>query len=268
MLALAACLYGASVYGLAALYWLAYNGLMGLWGVTADNLYRAPVAIRLWAAWARVLLACGQGACLCALSRLFARRARLQPDWGDEGGFLRGSACGGAWMTLLWGVFLLSRLVRVDGSLGSPNVSVNALALLHTSFWAAIGATALLLGVVEPLLRRYLPPAAALGGTLLLFALLQFPAGGLSGLCAANLLLLGGVLLIEAHRGGVARAAGWLFALRCAEQAIFGFPGASGALYETYPVRLYPLSGGNSGVWYGLATTILLGLTLWWEKKR
>jgi len=66
------------------------------------------------------------------------------------------------------------------------------------------------------------------------------------------------VCALLTDRMGAGAAIGFRFAWSYLDQAVLGFAGAQTALYETYPVNMYWLSGGNGGLMCGLLTTLML----------
>lgn len=250
--------WGAATVGVSMLYWLIYNGCLMLWGVTAENVYRAPIAVRLWVSSAQAILTCLQGACMCAFSYFLTRVWRIEEKKGEIGDFLTGSGWGAAGMLVLWGVLLLTRLMRVDGSLIEMRFSANTLSLVHTVFWQAAGEAVFWFGLIWPLMKRYARREIAVGLTLALYVGAQALSYAPGGFSLVNAALLFGLCLVLQEKRGMAGAAGLMFGLRYLESAVLGFPGAGAALYETYPVRLYALSGGNQGIWHGAVTAMLL----------
>ncbi|MBQ2956188.1 MAG: hypothetical protein IJE08_06990, partial [Clostridia bacterium] len=89
-------------------------------------------------------------------------------------------------------------------------------------------------------------------------AALMIAPTGVGAAVLVNILLMSVALCLLTDAYGVLPMAGFGFAWNYLCQAVFGFAGASAALYETYPVNLYWLNGGNSGVMYGAAVTLIL----------
>jgi len=126
-----------------------------------------------------------------------------------------------------------------------------------------------LYGTLWILMKKRWPGGAAHGvmcAWSVLFLLLDGevqPTALVSG--ALSVLVLCGL----SERYGAAAAVGFLFSRSWLEQAVFGFAGAAGALYETYPVNLYWLNGGNAGLQCGaLMIVTLAGLAMWLYRER
>ena len=93
--------------------------------------------------------------------------------------------------------------------------------------------------------------------------------GMLTGSATSTLSSIGKIMIGEmkkrgysdSYAGALAAATGFLFAREFISQVVLGFAGYEAALYESYPVNLYWLNGGNNGPDNGLMMTVIL-LTL------
>ena len=110
-------------------------------------------------------------------------------------------------------------------------------------------------------MKKRLPAWAARSVVAGIAVLTTIPTG-FGMIAMVNCVLMSAVLCLLADGYGALPMIGFGFAWNYLSQAVFGFVGASAALYETYPVNLYWLNGGNSGVIHGAAVTLILALII------
>ena len=121
-------------------------------------------------------------------------------------------------------------------------------------------------GAVYGILKKRLPIWAALAGMAVLNALMS---GTLMPVALINGALMALVCCLLLAKRGLAAVIGFRMAWGYLTQAIFGFAGATAALYETYPVNMYWLNGGNAGIMNGAITSAaLLTMACWLLKGR
>ncbi len=267
IIVLAAGLYLLADGGVYQLYWYLYRTMMGIWGVTGENIARAPAAVRFLYSWSNVI---GQilisGAVCCAAVWLGrACRTERKTGAGESGrAFGAGVGVGAALTAGVWAALMLTGSVRLGWRLTRPEITVNTLALLITTLSSACAESMFVYGAFRQCVKKRLPAwAAPVVGVVwsVLFLLLD-------GVAYAPALIGGGLAALAvwgmAERFGTAAAAGFLFAGSFLEQAVFGFAGAQAALYETYPVNMYWLNGGSGGVGSGvMMMAALAGLAAW-----
>ena len=95
-------------------------------------------------------------------------------------------------------------------------------------------------------------------------AALALASGVLQPIRLVNGALSALVCALLVDRFGISTTIGFRWGWSYFDQAVFGFAGAQAALYETYPVNLYWLCGGNSGLLSGLlSTAVLCALAAW-----
>ena len=263
VLLMACALFALCVPFAAWLYWMGFNALMKLWGVTSRNIARAPWFVRQLTRFSGVILTVIQSLLLLVLSRRVAcwrglaiERTPRPAAWRDG---LHGAAIGALSLLGLWLLLLAAGNMRLGRSLLRPQWSVNALALPLT---IALSATAYLswgVGLIFRFVKARLPWQAAVAVSALLLAPALLDSTEIDALLAVNLLLCGAVCSISAQKtGSWAWSLGFLGAVWMLERAVLGFPGYTAALYETYPVNYYWLSGGEKGLWHGAAMTLFM----------
>lgn len=256
LLAAAVLLYALSTGGVYYLYWTAYAAMMDVWGVNGENIVRAPSAVQFLYRWSNVIVQLLQSGALIASALLLRRMANERCSEKTEiKGILFGAGIGAACMLFLWCMLMLLGSVRLGWRIIRPAFSVNTFALLLTTAAAALAEGIFLYGVLYGSMKRRLNGWGALGIAAALRVLMQ---GVFSPMAMINnaLTALIGCLLTDKKRMGAAIA--FRFAWSYLEQAVFGFAGHAAALYETYPVNLYWLNGGNSGIVCGAMTTLVL----------
>lgn len=238
------------------------NAFFGVWGVTQDNILRAPVWIRLisghWAEWVTIAQNLALLPLAFSLSRLWGAR-RLAKGGLALKGFLLGVASALA----LAGTLLLIDGLRMGRPMTRPQFTWELLIPLAMYFCAALGTEVLLRGALTqalapwPLWARSFLGAAA-------FALLTAPAW--NGLALVNLFLLGLLLQFTAEKtGGYLAGALARFGLYTVLYVVLGCAGsASVALYECYPAGHDLLSGAAQGPLGGLLATLAMAVALAW----
>ena len=258
LLALAACLY-LLAEGVYYGYWSVYGMMMDVWGITENNVMRAPAAVRLLYRWSGVIGQLMRNTVLAASGILLCRLTNTDLKNAEEkkGRFWGPAALGAAGVTGLWCLLMLTGSVRLGWRITKPVFSVNTFALLLTNLSAAAAEGIFLYGAVYGSMKKRLPVWAARGVVAGIAALMIAPTG-VGAAVLVNILLMSVALCLLTDAYGVLPMAGFGFAWNYLCQAVFGFAGASAALYETYPVNLYWLNGGNSGVMYGAAVTLIL----------
>lgn len=269
-LLLAVCLYAASTVGVSRVYWLTYNRLMEIWGITGRNIALAPGFVQALYKWSYVIVQALQNVLLIAtgvfLYRLTGTAGEARRKTGGKRVWWTPAALGAACLFGLWGFLMLSGSVRLGWRITKPAFSVNTLAVLLTASTGAAAEAAFLYTAVYGEMKKRLPVWAAQAGMMLVSAILMLAAGG-----QPVMLLSGGLTALVCccltDRYGALPAAGFRFAWVYLETAVFGFAGASAALYETYPVNLYWLSGGNAGLMNGWAAAAVLAGTAGWLLK-
>ncbi len=266
---------GLSLAALSLAAWLTPLALAGLfarlfevWGVTADNVLRAPGWVRLlyegWLYFSGLV----QGGVLALTALLVGRALNVPPRWGK--GLGAGALWGAAAALGMVLAFRLLDVMRLGYALTRPRFSdLTALLILSVAF-QSLGA-ALATGLVGELLRGW-RRASALVGCAAFYALL-FGRWTPIGLVNGALFGLAAWLFRE-KKGGFAPAFGFLGAFSTLTVAVLGMPPRQpGALYETYPVSKPWMTGGVAGPWAGLFMTailaaLILALALPGRKRR
>ena len=263
VLVLAAALLAACMPLAGRLYWIGFNALMTLWGVTEQNVSGTPWLIRAFIRYSGVILMVIQGGLLLIGSLRLSQGKRLKtekaPRRNTTGQCARGGAAGAGSMLVLWLALLALDNMRLGRPLSRPQWSVNALILPLT---IALTTAAILcwgVGWVFRFLAGKMPWPAAVAVSSAMLAAALLDSAQVTPLLPVNLLLCGAVCCLSARKTGCwAWSWGFLCAVRLLERAVLGFPGFSAALYETYPVNYYWLNGGERGLWHGLAMTLLM----------
>lgn len=235
--------------GLSALM----NRMFDIWGVTQDNILRAPVWIRLISGYWNEWVCAAQGIAAWALARLLCRAAgggKLRRGAGAFGGLTAGACAALLLASALWALDAL----RMGRRLQDAGWSLELLIPVGMYFLTALGSEALLRGALRQSLAPY-PEwlTKALGA--IAFAALTLPA--FDAVTVVNYLLLG-LLLEEISRktDGYLAGAALRFSLSVMLYTILGCKGGAGpALYEMYPAALDLLSGVNLGPMSGLMAT-------------
>lgn len=235
-----------------------FERLFSIWGVTGENVGRAPGWVQgLYGGWL-YLNGIAQGAVI-ALAAWYSGRAlgaRIRMGKGLYTGLLAGALTAG----ILLAAFRLLDVMRFGHALTRPALSALTPMLALYVLSQALGA-ALATGLIGELLagrHRLL----AIAGCAVFYALLfgRWTPVSLAGGALFGVLLW----LLREKKGGLAPAFGFLAAFSFLTVTVFGMPPwQSGALYETYPVSKPWLTGGDAGPWAGFAmTAILAALTL------
>ena len=256
-LLLAAVMYAVSSAGMYWLYWRAYAAMMNVWGVTAENVSRAPIAVQLLDQWSGVPLTLMQNGCLIAASFALNRITRRSEKMR---GALVGAGAGAAVVALAWVLLMLTGSIRLGWRLSKPAFSVSTPVLLVTTLAEAAGKGCCLYSAVYGEMKSRLCKWAALVIAVVIATGLEAISGGIQVVFLINAALTALVCCLLTDRGNAA-ATGFLFAREFISQVVLGFAGYEAALYESYPVNLYWLNGGNNGPDNGLMMTVIL-LTL------
>lgn len=265
LLLAAATMYLLADGGVYYLYWYLYRTMMAIWGVTGENVARAPSAVRFLYAWSQVLVQLIQSAAVCGAAGLLQRMDRLaMREEKPIASFGRGADLGAALTAGVWLILLLTGSVRLGWSLSRPAFTVNTLALCLTTLAPALSDGVFVYGALRICLKKRLPQPAVAAVTAAWSVVFLCMNGA-----TAPAVLIGGALsalalLGLAERFGTWSAVGFAFARSYLEQAVFGFAGASAALYETYPVNAYWLNGGNAGVGSGALSMLALAAMAVW----
>lgn len=248
--------YLLSTLGAYYLGWYVYRAMTSNWGVTMENISRAPQFVRFLYQWWNVLILLAQNALLvffAVLTGRFARGSRRN----IMSGCMKGAGIGAATVAVLWMTLMLSGSVRLGWRISRPAFSINTLALAITTLAAAIGEGMYIYGTVYDEMKNRLPKWGAIGVVLLANIGMETLWGETQPIFFVNAALTALVCCLLADEGH-ATAVGFLFAKECIAQTVVGFAEYDAALYETYPVNMYWLNGGNFGVDNGLAMTIIM----------
>ncbi len=270
LLCAAAALYAAVSVGVYWLYWYLYETMMGIWGVTAENIIHAPDAVRFLYRWSNGILQLMQNGLLIVGAALLVR---LSGQNGKaEGGLVKqlgiGAAVGAVCVALLWCVLMMLGSVRLGWRITRPQVSINTLALLLTTLCAAAGEGLFFYRGLYGGMKKRLPVWAALCGMMAVNLILALTSGVYHPIRLMNGALSALVCALLADKIGIAATIGFRWGWSWLDQAVFGFAGAQAALYETYPVNLYWLCGGNNGLMSGVLTAVVLcALAAWLMRK-
>jgi len=174
----------------------------------------------------------------------------------------RMAVCG--MLTALCVVLMMLGSVRLGWRITRPQVSINTLALLLTTLCAAAGEGLFFYHGLYGGMKKRLPVWAALCGMMAVNLILVLISGMYHPIRLINGALSALVCALLADKIGIAATIGFRWGWSWFDQAVFGFAGAQAALYETYPVNLYWLCGGNNGLMSGILTAVVLGaLTVW-----
>ena len=257
---LCACviLYAAAAFGVYYGYWNLYRTMMGIWGVTGENVRRAPAAVRFLYSWSGVIEQMLEGAAVMAAAWAVHKLDGRTWNKGSAAGYAFGAGVGAAGIGLIWIVMLLSGCARLGWRLTAPEISVNTFALLLTAFVSASAECLFLCSAVCESTEKRLPGWAARAAAAAFCLLMCLAEGITEPVMLINAALTAWTVCLLAKRRGVSAAIGFRFIWEYLSQAVFGFAGAAAALYETYPVNVYWLNGGNSGVMNGVLTTAVL----------
>ena len=270
LLCAAAALYAAVSVGVYWLYWYLYETMMGIWGVTAENIIHAPDAVRFLYRWSNGILQLMQNGLLIVGAALLVR---LSGQNGKaEGGLVKqlgiGAAVGAVCVALLWCVLMMLGSVRLGWRITRPQVSINTLALLLTTLCAAAGEGLFFYRGLYGGMKKRLPVWAALCGMMAVNLILALTSGVYHPIRLMNGALSALVCALLADKIGIAATIGFRWGWSWLDQAVFGFAGAQAALYETYPVNLYWLCGGNNGLMSGVLTAVVLGALAAWLMRK
>ncbi len=256
--------------GLSALYWTICNALIGAWGVTSKNLYRAPGFVRVMTGYGALIAETLGALLLLLITRILKRRLT---DSATEGRFSgRGAGAGlaqGAGMTAaLWLIYVLAGTMRASrgAAFSQQGMLGYGAALLLIGMLALAARLAFAYTLVYPLIRRQLGRWGALAVMAALVLIETAWDDSTRVVWLVNAALLTAVCCFSLERRG---NIGWIVGFRTAFFALnmlFGLPNANGVLCETYLVNSAWLNGGSSGMMAGLGLTaaliLLLGLCI------
>lgn len=256
LLLTAAVMYALAAVGVYGMYWRVYNTMMDIWCVTAENVARAPGWVQFLYGWSNVIVQLIESTVLIGFAEALRRMAGVTRERrGVFKNAVRGAALAGGCVVLIWLILMLIGSVRPGWSLSRPAFSVNTVALLLTTFAAAAADGCFFYGALYGMMKKRLPMRAALIAGAVLITLMQ---GDIQPVAGGNSYIASLVCFMLVERYGLTSAVGFRFAWDYLDRAVFGFAGASAALYETYPVNLYWLSGGNEGIMSGFLTMFIL----------
>jgi len=254
--AAALVMYGIAAAGVYELYWYLYRTMMRIWCVTGENIMRAPGAVQFLYSWSNVIVQLLQNALLFGFAACFSKIAGLRRDEKSlSRGGVKGALLGALCVAAMWCVLMLTGSIRLGWRLSRPAFSVSTFALTITLISSAAAECAFFYGAVYGVLKKRLPAWAALGVMMAVNAIhmgVWLPAAFFNGM------LLAAVCCILKEKHGLGAAVGFRFAWRWLEQAVFGFAGSAAGLYESYPVNLYWLCGGNAGIMNGAIASAAL----------
>ena len=246
--------------GLTALYWTICNALVGAWGVTSKNLYRAPGFVRAMIGHG-TLIAEVLGALMLLLATRILKRRLMDSERRFSGRNAGAGLALGAGMTAaLWLIYILAGTMRV--ALSQPGTIGYGAALLLSGALALIARLAFAYALVYPLIRLQLGRWGALVVMVALMLLETAWDSSTRVVWLLNAALLTAVCCFSLEgRGNI----GWIVGFRMAIFALnmlFGLPNANGVLCETYLVNSAWLNGGSSGIMAGIGMTAALSLLL------
>ena len=260
----AAALWLLSRDGLSAIYWTICNALIGAWGVTSKNLYRAPWFVRVMTGYGSLIAETLGALLLLLITRILKRRLT---DLGKR--FSRrdagaGLALGAGMTAALWLVYVLAGTMRASrgAALSQPGMLGYGAALLLIGMLALIARLTFAYTLVYPLVRRQLGRWGALAVMVVLMLLETAWDDSTRVVWLVNAALLTALCCFSLEKRG---NIGWIVGFRMAFFALsmlLGFPGANGVLCETYLVNSAWLNGGSSGMMAGLGLTAALILLL------
>ncbi len=256
LLAAALLLYFVCTGGVYSLYWFCYREMMEVWGVTSANIIRAPRGVQFLYQWSNVIVQLLQNALLIGgamiLRRIGGSEEKRTVSIRSMG---IGAGIGAACVAGIWCILMLLDSVRLGWRITQAAFSINTFALLLTTLSAALGETIFLYNAMYNGLEKRIPAWGAVVVIMIFRAMVQ---GLFAPMILINYALTALVCCLLMQQYGTGAAAAFRFAWNYLEQAVFGFAGASAALYETYPVNLYWLNGGNSGIMAGILTSVVL----------
>ena len=242
-----AVFYGA-IFGLAALF----GALFSTWGLTTDNLQRAPLWARQVVIW-HTDFSYALAYVLSGLAGVLLTRRRVR---GGQGSLWMGVGLGVLIASLLTAIAVGFDCMRMERPLSEPVLSASQLA----------SAAVLILGKLsgEILTKRILFEGAKrriVGYTLVCVATFLL-IGAWTGVAAAvNAVLAAIVGCALYEHGGLAASSGFQCALYLWLGLIFGWPGLTvsvSPVYALYHVSDAWLTGGASGVLNGWGLAIML----------
>ncbi len=260
----AAVLWLAARDGMTALYWMICNALIGAWGVTSRNLYRAPWFVRVMTGYGSLIAEALGAAVLLLITRILKRRltnSEKRFSGRDAGA---GLALGAGMTVALWLVYVLAGTMRASrgAALSQPGMLGYGAALLLIGVLALAARLAFAYALVYPLVRRQIGRWGALAVMVVLMLLETAWDDSTRAVWLVNAALMTALCCFSLEKRG---NIGWIVGFRMAFFALsmlLGFPGANGVLCETYLVNSARLNGGSSGVMAGLGLTAALMLLL------
>lgn len=252
--------------GLSALYWTICNALIGVWGVTSKNLYRAPWFVRVMTGYGSLIAETLGALFLLLITRISKRRLTNSTAESHFSGCDAGAGLAqGAGMTAaLWLVYVLAGTMRASrgAAFSQQGMLGYGAALLLIGMLALIARLTFAYTLVYPLVRRQLGRWGALAVMAALMLIATAWDDSTRAVWLVNAALLTAVCCFSLEKRG---NIGWIVGFRTAFFALnmlFGLPNANGVLCETYLVNSAWLNGGSSGMMAGLGLTAALILLL------
>ena len=243
--------YGAALYGVLWLGGSVFGALFAAWGLTNENLSRAPVWAQQVVIWhTDFTYALAYGASMAAAVVWFRGKTKAR---GKE--ILRGAALGLGLGAALTAIAFMFDSMRLERPLSEPAFSAQHLSALIVLTLGSLSSEALTRRLVFASVRerfgRLAAYAAAAALSLLLSGAWEHPMGlagsALMSIAAGALYERGGMPASAALTAGWSAWTAWLFAWPDA--------GASG-IYRMYTVSDAWLTGGNAGADCGLGAAI------------
>lgn len=244
-----AAFYGV-LYGLAACFGMLFNA----WGLTNDNLFRAPLWAQRVVAWhTDFSYAMAYGASAAAGLLLTRRRRDSEPLMGAP---WQGLALGAGLAAMMTIAALAFDSMRMERPLDEPLLRVSQLAAAMVLISGKLSAEVLTKRLLFDRVRRR---TVAYAAVCVVTILLMRSWTDLAGAAVAVLLGIVGCALYE--RGGLLASVGFQTGLSLWFGLIFGWPGmmlATEPVYALYSVSDAWLAGGNAGVLHGWGFAVLL----------
>lgn len=242
-----AVFYGA-IFGLAALF----GALFGAWGLTTDNLYRAPVWAQRVVVW-HTDFSYAAAYVLSGLAAVLLTRRHMR---GDLGSLWMGVGLGVLIASLLTAIALGFDCMRMERPLSELNLSAAQIASAAVLILGKLSGEILTKRILfDGAKRRIIGYALVCAATFLLMGAWTGAAAAVNAVLAAIV----GCALYE--RGGLAASTGFQCAMYLWFGLIFGWPGMTvsvSPVYALYHVSDAWLTGGANGALNGWGMAVML----------
>ena len=244
---------------------LAFTALFKGWGVNTTTVSRAPVWAQFLYRWHGSLITV-----IVSMSMIFAAKALRRhwigidnPSKTNRSLFAAACAAGLGAALFIAALGLCFDSLRLQWPLTQPHLRLSTLALVGVNLLSILAEETLGKRVFFDGIKRDCGLILAVA----VASMFHIASGGIalkSVVCTINVLLMAllGCALYE--KRGLAASVGFRWGWSAANLFLLGFGGGEHAVYRIYGVSEYNVFGGDSGLIYGLASTLAFLMAFAW----